>query len=269
MPITNLRFETTWTIPNPVATTGSGTALTVCRRLNDPQLAFLTQTTFDDEVIYLAFMGQEVHRHPTPPGEQTVTGMAYDPFRRVIWCAQGTSNQERIIAFDPDDGLLTNTLPAPVSPTMPGPAGIATNGFFFVRGGGPTLELWTSAGLMLGTRDYPGRGITGLSASPWSYCFVDQHNDEIVVIGPLGNELAVSSGVGAPGGMAALAFNCVTHHQMDSQPQVPLPNGAIGDPGTIHHPDTPWNPVPWGGRHRLYIAHEPEQMIYAGYLTQN
>ena len=270
MPITNLRFETTWTIPYPVATTGSGTALTICLRMGDPQLAFLTQTTFADEVIYLAFMGQEVARHATPPGEDVIAGMAYDPFRGVIWCAQGTNaNRDTIIAFDPHSGALTNSIAAPVSAALPAPAGIATNGFFFVRGGGPTLELWSSTGLLLGTRDYPGRGITGLSASPWSYCFVDQYNDEIVVIGPLGNELAVSSGVGAPGGMAALAFDYVTHHQMDSHPQVWLENGAVGDPGTIHHPDTPWNPVPWGGRHRLYIAHEPEQTIYAGYLTQN
>ena len=269
MPITNLRFETTWTIPYPVATTGSGTALTVCRRLNDPQLAFLTQTSFADEVLYLAFMGQEVARHPTPPGHDVISGMAYDPFRRVIWCAQSTANQDSIIAFNPDDGLLTQTLAAPRSPNLLSPTGLATNGFFFVRGGGPTLELWTTAGLMLGTRDHPGRGVTGLSASPWSYCFVDRYSDEIVVIGPLGNELAVSSGVGAAGGAAALAFDYVTHHQMDSHPQVWLPNGAVGDPGTIHHPDTPWNPAPWGGRHRLYIAHEPEQMIYAGYLTQN
>jgi len=147
------------------------------------------------------------------------------------------------------------------------PSGLACNGFFFVRGGGPTLELWSTGGLLLGTRSYAGRGVSGLSASPWSYSFTDRFNDEIVVIGPLGNEIAVSSGVGAAGGMQALAFDYVSHWNMDAIPQVWGPNGTIGDPGTIYHPDTPWNPVPWGGRHRLYVANETDQMIYAGYLT--
>ncbi len=268
MTVSNLRFETTWTISYPVTTAGTGTALTLCRRNNDPYLAFLTQTSFDDEVIYMSFMGTENHRHTTPAGHEVISGMAYDPFRRIIWCSQGTFNQDRIIAFDADTGLLTNDLVATVSPTMSSPKGIACNGFFIVRGGGQTLELWTTGGFQLGSRTYAGRGVTGVSASPWSYSFVDEYNDEIVVVGPMGNELAVSSGVGTAGGMSAIAFDYVTHHEMDDHPQVWLPDGTVGAPGTINHPDTPWNPAPWGGRHRLYIANETDQQIYAGYLTQ-
>lgn len=269
MPITNLRFETTWTIPYPVTTSGTGTALTLCRRNNDPYLAFLTQTGWDDEVVYMTFMGTEVHRHVTPLGQETISGMAYDPFRRVIWCSQTSNgNEHTIIAIDPDTGLLTGNVAATVSASLPTPKGLACNGFFFVRGGGPTLELWTTGGFLLGTRNYAGRNVSGLSASPWSYSFVDTFTDEITVIGPLGNELAVSSGIGAAGGMSAIAFDYITHHDMEHHPQVWLPNGSVGAVGTINHPDTPWNPEPWGGRHRLYIANETDQLIYAGYLTQ-
>jgi len=172
IPVTNLRFETTWSFPYPIATTGIGTGLTICKRGGDPYLAFLTQTTFSDEVVYLfSFGGAEAYRHPSPVGYDTISDMAYDPFRQVIWCCQATSDPNVILAFDPDTGLLTDTRVVILSPTMPGPHGLACNGFFFVRGGGDTAELWSTSGLLLGTRQYPGRAITGLSASPWSYCF--------------------------------------------------------------------------------------------------
>jgi hypothetical protein len=268
MPITSLRFEVTWTIPYPIATAGTGTALTMCRRMNDPYLAFLSQVPHDDQVLYLTIMGSEVHRHPSPLGHETISGMAYDPFRRLIWCSQSTQDPETIIAFDPNTGLLTGARMAPLSPTMISPQGLACNGFFFVRAGSSTLELWATNGLLLGTHTYTGRIITGVSASPWSYSFVDRDSHEIVVIGPFGNELAVSTGVGAAGGMQALAFDYVTYHEMDDHPQVWLPDGMVGDPGTINHPDTPWDPIPWGGRHRLYVGNETDQIIYAGYLTE-
>jgi len=269
MPATNLRFETTWSYPYPITTNGAGTGITVCLRGGDPYLAFLTQTAFSDEVLYLfTFEGQEAYRHASPVGYDTITDMAYDPFRRVIWCCQATNAPEIILAFDPDTGLLTDTRVATLSPNMGSPQGLACNGFFFVRGGGSTAELWSTSGLLLGTREYPGRGITGLSASPWSYCFCDKFRDEIVVIGPLGNEIAISSGIGASAGMEALAFDYVGFAHMEDIPQVWGPNGTVGDPGTIYDPNTPWNPVPWGGRHRLYVANEIDQMIYAGYLTQ-
>jgi hypothetical protein len=270
MPVTNLRFEVTWSYPYPVTTTGIGTGLTVCLRGNDPYLAFLTQTTFSDDVVYLyTFDGTEAYRHASPVGYDTISDMAYDPLRRVIWCCQATNDPNVILAFDPETGLLTDTRVAITTPTISGPHGLACNGFFFVRGGGDTAELWATNGLLLGTRQYPGRGITGISAAPWSYIFTDQYRDEIVVIGPFGNELAVSSGIGSSGGMQAIAFDLPSYPYMDDIPQVWGPNGTVGDPGTIYDPDTPWNPVPFGGRHRLYVANETDQTIYAGYLTQS
>ncbi len=266
MTITGLRFEVTWSFPYPITTTGSGTALTICVRSGDICLAFLTQTSGDDEVLYLhPFTGDEQYRHPTPPGYLTISGMAYDPFRRLIWCCELTVAPEVILTLDPETGSLTGTQVATPSPTMSAPHGLACNGFFFVRGGGSTLELWATNGVLLGTHRYTGRSIRGVSASPWSYCFVD--TDEIVVIGPMGNELAVSSGIGTSGGMEAIAFDYIDFIHMDDIPQVWGPDGSIGDPGTIYNPDTPWNPEPWAGRHRLYVANEIDQTIYAGYLT--
>ncbi|MFO1058454.1 MAG: hypothetical protein U1E53_15985 [Dongiaceae bacterium] len=268
MTVTNLRFETTWSYPYPIATTGAGTALTVCIRRGDPYLAFLTQTTLADPVFYLqTFTGAVAHRHRSPVGYDTIDDMAWDPLRRVIWCCQGTQDVETILAFDPNNGQLTGTRVAALTASMPAPQGLACNGFFFVRGGGPTAELWSTGGQLLGTHEYAGRGITGLSAAPWSWCFCDKYNDQIVVIGPLGNELAVGSGVGASGGMEAISFDLPGYPDMAVTPQVWGPNGTVGAVGTINHPDTPWNPVPWGGRHRLYVANEIDQTIYAGYLT--
>ncbi|MEZ5668484.1 MAG: hypothetical protein R3F55_13795 [Alphaproteobacteria bacterium] len=268
MPVPSLRFETTWSFPFPVTTTGAATGLTICLRNGDPYLAFLTQTGFDDDVVYLhTFGGDEAFRHVSPVGYETISGMAYDPFRRVIWACQATNDVDTILAFDPTDGLLTATRLALTTAGLYRPEGLACNGFFFVRGGGATAELWATNGLLLGVRDYPGRSISGLSASPWSYCFVDRQNDEIVVIGPLGNEIAVSSGVGAKQGMESIAFDYLGFRDMEHIPQVWAENGTIGDPGTIYHPDTPWDPEPFGGRHRLYIANEVDQTIYAGYLT--
>lgn len=142
MTTTGLHFEVTWSFPYPIATAGSGTALTICKRFGDPYLAFLTQTAHDDEVLYLhTFTGEEDFRHPTPPGYETISGMAYDPFRRLIWCCQGSNDLETILTFDPETGALTGTQVAALSPNLPSPHGLGCNGFFFVRGGGSTLEL--------------------------------------------------------------------------------------------------------------------------------
>lgn len=270
MVVTGLRFEVTWSFPYPVATTGSGTGLTICKRNGDPYLAFLTQTDFGDDVVYVHdFAGLEDFRHPSPPGFDVITGMGYDPIRHWIWACQSTTGADTLLAFDPTDGALTANQVALLSPTLSAPQGLACNGLFAIRGGGDTAECWSTTGLNLGTRRYPGRNITGLSASPFSYCFVDTSHHEIVMIGPFGTEIAVSSGVGAStgAGMQAIAFDYIGYRQMDQIPQVWTEEGTIGDPGTIYHPDTAWDPTPWGGRHRIYIANESDQTIYAGYLT--
>ncbi len=267
--MTNLSFHETHRYDFPYTTTGAGTALTACHRLGDPAMAFLTQTGQEDEVVYLS-MGydNERFRHVTPVDRNTISGMGYNPFTRRILCASSTTDKYIVFAFDPDTGLEVNSRDLSADTTFPGfPQGFATNGLFFVRSEGDEMELRLINGNKLGQISFPGRNIQGIAASPWSWTFCDSYNDEIVVIGPLGNEIATSTGVGTSGGMDAITLNTIS--DMDSQPQVWLESGILGDPGTIHHPDTPWDPEPWLGRHRLFVANYIDQIIYAGYLTEN
>ena len=232
-------------------------------------LAFVTQTGHDDEVVYLALgFDFEFHRHDTPVDREIITGMGYNPFTRKIWCGSGTNDRELVFAFDPDTGLQVSSRDLSADTTLPGsPQGFATNGLFFLRASGQEMELRLMNGNKLAQNTLPGRSIKGITASPWSWTFCDAATDEIVVLGPLGQEIASSTGVGSAGGMDAIAFDTIT--DQDVQPQVWLEPGVIGDPGTIHHPDTPWDPVPWSGRHRLYVANHIDQIIYSGYLTES
>jgi hypothetical protein len=55
MPATHLQFYQVGSYPYPYATTGTGSGLTVCRRHNDSYLACLTQTEYEDEIVFLIF----------------------------------------------------------------------------------------------------------------------------------------------------------------------------------------------------------------------
>ncbi|HED31432.1 MAG TPA: hypothetical protein ENN50_07100 [Prosthecochloris aestuarii] len=52
--------------------------------------------------------------------------------------------------------------------------------------------------------------------------------------------------------------------------QLPLQEGETPEENTPYHPDTPY-PEPWQLRHRVYLANQKDQTIYAGYLyrTEN
>jgi len=105
MPATQLQFYQVGSYPYPYATTGAGSALTVCRRDNDPYLAFLTQTSYEDEIVFLYLhlsVSQESGRLQTPPGHDVISGMDYAIFRNIIWAVQSTQNQDTIIGIDPD-----------------------------------------------------------------------------------------------------------------------------------------------------------------------
>jgi hypothetical protein len=265
MPVT-LRFQETHRYAYPYATTGNGTALTVARVSGDPYLAFITQTGYDDEVVYLSLgFDNEMFRYPTPPDREVITGMAFDATSGRIICCLGTTDSTQIFAFDPVTGLETTMQELAANDTLNSPQGIAVNGAVYVRSAGGRLEMRSRNGTLIGTRDYPGRNIRGITASPWSWAMVDSVANEIVVVGPLGNELAVAPAPGAAGGVDDIAYDMLAN--MATEPQVWLEPGVVGDPGTIHHPDTPWSPEPWLGRHRLYIANTTDQIIYAGYLT--
>lgn len=261
-----LSFVETHRYAYPVTTAGSGTALTVCRKSGDPYLAFVTQTGQDDEVVYLSLgFDFEYSRHVTPPGREVITGMGFNPFTGMIWCGNTTSDRDEVFAFDPVTGLEVSMRDLSADTTIGGPHGFATNGLFFTRAGGQTMELRLMNGTKIGEKNFTGRTINGITASPLSWTFIDTAAHEVVVIGPFGNELATAPLPGAAGGLAAIAYDTIS--DLDSHPQVWLEPGVIGAPGTIHHPDTPWTPTPWMGRHRLYIANEDDQTIYAGFLT--
>lgn len=264
----NLRFHETHRYAYPYQTTGVGTALTVCLRSGDPALAFVTQTGYADEVVYLALgFDFEYNRIPTPTGREVISGMGYNPITRKIWCGNTTNDSDEVFAFDPVTGAEVSSRNLSGVSNFNSPQGFATNGLLFMRSRGAEVEMHTMSGALLGARSYPGRSITGASASPWSWTLADAAAHEIVVIGPFGNELECGEAPGTAGGMGAIAFDTVS--ELDSHPQVWLEPGIIGDPGTIHHPDTPWAPEPWTGRHRLYVANDTDQTIYAGFLTEN
>jgi len=123
-----------------------------------------------------------------------------------------------------------------------------------------------TSGPWLGERTYPGRHVEGITASPWIWTFVDSNAGEIVIINPLGIEVASIRGIGSPGGMGAIGFDTVS--DPDFMPQLyDGTNCNLGDPGTLYHYDTDWSPQPLLQRHRLYVANTIDQIIYAGYLT--
>lgn len=265
----NLTFVETHRYNFPVATTGTGVALTVAQISNDPYLVFLTQTSYDDEFVYLMLgCDVEIARHATPPGRETTGGIGYDRLNQRIWCTQGTSNHGQLFAVDP----ITQTEVANLDLSAQIPAGgsghgLATNGFFLILSDGNTLEMRTMGGFKLGEKSYPGRNIRGVTKSPWSWSFVDSVSDEIVIVNPFGTEIATAPAPGTAGGSMAIAYN--DFHGGEHEPQQWIcPLGTVDNiPGSIHNPDTPWNPAPWSGRHRIYVANQTDQIIYAGYLT--
>ncbi|MFQ5565655.1 MAG: hypothetical protein ACE5EU_04760 [Paracoccaceae bacterium] len=268
----NLTFHTTHSFSYPVGAQvppeTAPTGLTVCRVFNDPSLAFLTQSTNDDDLVFVSLAdGNEYLRHVTPPGRETISGLAYNRFADRIWCSLSTTTPDEVIAIDPDTGneVAAQTWSANIHVSVP--QGLGCNGLFFTRCYSEWIELRTMGGIFIADKRYPGRIIRGLTAAHAGWCYVDNQTDELVVIGPFGNEAAIAPAPGAAGGCNAIAFDDITDHR--AAPQVWLENGTIGAVGTINHPDTPWNPTPWLGRHRIYIANNVDEIVYAGYLTAN
>lgn len=273
----NLNFQVTHTynypaheFQNPL----SSTAMTVCKRFGDPALAFLTQTSFEDEVVYLGLSDDfEYARHNTPVNRDVIAGMGYNPITRKIWCGNGTNNMHEVFAFDPDTGLEVSSRDLSATDTLgAGADGLGTNGFLFTRCGGNKVELRGMNGALLGTKTFTSF-LTGISYSPTSWLAINAAEHKIFVINLFGDIIAECDGLGTPwagsgsAGMQAVAYDYVT--DQDSAPQVWLPGGTIGPVGSINHPDTPWDPEPWLLRHRIYVANNTDETIYAGYFTES
>lgn len=190
MPTTQLQFYPVGSYPYPYATTGSGSALTVCRRYNDPYLAFLTQTYYEDEIVFLFLhlsVSQEAGRLQTPPGHDVISGMDYAIFRNIIWAVQSTQNQDTIIGLDPETGNVTDTI---LVPPRSG-AALAYNGLYFVRSDGNVLEAISNSGVVIGSVNVPlGSSVQGLTAAPWSYVASDTSRNRLLVLNVFGNIMA-------------------------------------------------------------------------------
>ncbi|GJL66395.1 MAG: hypothetical protein NPIRA05_13660 [Nitrospirales bacterium] len=267
MPPTPLQFYQVGSYPYPVTTTGTGSALTICRRNNDPYLAFLTQTSYEDEIVLLYLhlsVSKEAARFETPLDQDVISGMTYGRFRNIIWAVQSTTNQDTIIGIDPDTGNHTDTITVPARRGM----ALAHNGLYFVRTDGTVLEAVANNGVVLGSVNVSlGTNIQGLTAAPWSYVASDTAQNRLVVLNVFGSEIAeCAAPPGMAGGITAVVYN--TFPDYDYVSQLPTENGAWGDLGTPYHPDTPWNPVPWIMRHNIYLANELDQTIYFGYFYE-
>ncbi|MCI2398488.1 hypothetical protein [Aliiroseovarius subalbicans] len=221
-------------------------------------------------------------QHPTPPQRHSIGGMGFNPLDGLLYCGSGDEDRETVIAIDPLSGTVQREVDLAVTTNVFLPGAFATNGFFMARGAHDTLELMGMNGVKLGERTYPGRVIRGLTASPFSWTFLDATNNEIVVIDPFGNVIATAPAPGAPpafssdvqNGGHALAFDMVNHPYTGAQLCIPsedLPEWAVDENGyythTPYHQDTPWSPTPWQFRHRIFVANQTSNTIYGGYLT--
>ncbi len=279
-------FRYTYPVPsqNVYPPTLSPTGITVGAPLGDPVLIFLTQTTFADELVWLHLSSDiEMNRMPTPPGADTISGLGYNLVRNRLIAGLTTPDEGKVLIMDADTGAIVaeRDLSASTvfSPSTP-PQAMSSNGTVIVQAGHTTnilgsggasvgqstIQMWAYDGTPVAQKTYDERKITGISHTRIGWVYTDVQRDEIVVLGPLGNEIAVAPGVGAATGMQAIAFDNI--RDQSAIAQNPVPGGGIGAVGTPQHPDTPWDPQPWLGRHRLYIANTADQTIYAGYLTK-
>src|SRR6185437_9293947 len=200
MPPAILTFNVIGTYPYPYATAGAGTALTVCRFNNDPVLGFLTQTPYDEDIVYLSLhlsLSNEIGRIPNPPGENVITGMAYDRAENLIWAVQAYGATGTLIGFDPNTGAVVQTVSVPSTVLC---QGLAYNGLFFVRATPTELQAISKAGTVLGTLAVPARAsIADITASFFSYVASDTGRNRLLVFGPFGEVIGICTAPpGAP-----------------------------------------------------------------------
>lgn len=269
-----LRFYQTGSFPFPYSTNGEDTALTVCRHKGTPSLCFLTQTPGEDDFVFLDLnrpYPHEIGRFSSPVNHWRISGIAYEQPRNLLWATEGSGlpheNSDKIIAVDADTGILTDSLRVPLLDSH----ALAYNGMYFVRSDGKKLEMITRSGSIVASMDVAiGTNCRGLSAAPWTYIASDTASNRLVVITLFGQVAAVcNEPPGEPGGIEAVAFDNIRDFSRISQ--LPLQEGETPEENTPYHPDTPWDPEPWQLRHRVYLANQKDQTIYAGYLyrTEN
>jgi hypothetical protein len=155
-----LSFHTVFTMPYPETTTGMGSAMTVCRITGDPFLVFLTQTSLDDLVNYIALdLSTVVNQRSLGLGQQLVSGMGFNPVTERIWTSNTTTQSTRIFAFDPATHAITNSFQVADPAALFGGA-FGTNGFVFLRSQRNRVELRGMGGaLSASDMDHPVIGV--------------------------------------------------------------------------------------------------------------
>lgn len=279
-----LAFNLTHEFDFPTPAMGGATAMTVARVRGDAVLAFLTQQPAGDH-LYLLDMceGRVFARYDTPIDRPQIAGMGFSPINGKLFCGSGYQTGEYVTVIDPEDGTVVDDFEL-ANPGFLRAQGFGTNGLALIRALDDVLQLSTMNGFRLGERSYPGRNIRGIGASPFSWTFIDAAANEIVVVDPFGRELATAPAPGSPSsgmgvdavtsGPHAICFDTVNFPYRRAQSCIPsdgIPQEYIDENGQIlgpYNPDTPWDPEPWLFRHRLFIANQSGDHIYAGYLHQ-
>ena len=255
-----LRFYTTGSYPFPYTTTGIDTALTVAMHKGEPALAFLTQTEYEDDIVFLRLYrkkSRETGRFSSPPNFWRISGMAYDKTQNRLWATQGAGSPnehaDSIIGIDADSGAHVETIIAPFSDSH----ALAFNGQYFLRSDGSVLEMIDRSGNILATLEVPvGSNCRGLSAAPWTYIASDTLSNKLVILSLFGQVVAeCDKPPGEPGGIEAVAFDNIQDYKTLSQ----FPESSVD-------PAIPWSPDPWNFRHTVYLANQKDQTIYFGYF---
>lgn len=260
----SFNFIVTNTGDFPYSGNNVGIGLTVARVSGDPMVLYLNQTSYSDPISYLSLALDHEYKQPqTPPGMDTISGLAFDPNREIVYTSSGTTDEELIGAFDPITDQQVGEVRVGISQELKGygsPAAMGTNGAFLIRAGRETVEMRGMFGALLSQKQYPGRHITGASGAYFGWVLADRNAHQILVLDPFGNITAEVPAPGPAGGLGAVAFDYVVNH--NRMPQV-IPPSDGSAPGK---PDERWDPEPWLMRHRIYVANSNDETIYAGYI---
>jgi len=288
MPAANVLFHTLGQFPYPYSTTGRMTALTMVKYQGDPFLAFLTQTSFEDDIVYMhPDTGQVMRSFSSGNDNQVITGMAYDRIEDGLWVSkgQGQFGTPQVVRLLDHDANILRELTQP----EPNCVGIAVHGNYLAvsaqNTGNPSVAgntlylLNKQSGSVIQSSDIPnGNFASGLSEFYGHLIVGDSEAHKVFVLHPTnGIAAALQNAPGTPAvpnnifanGLQAIAADNV--RDLDHLPQfLECANGADSQAWQdgLCDPTLPWNPEPWGARNRIYIANETDQMIYVGYLTE-
>lgn len=274
MPAANVLFHILGQFPYPYSTTGLTTALTMIEYQGDPFLAFLTQTSDEDDIVYLHPETGQVMRSISSGVENSViTGMAFDAMEEGICVSkgQGQSSPQMIRLIDHDANIIRE-----ISQPEPNCVGIAVHGSYLavsainaladpLQGANTLYLLNKQSGAVIQSSDIPnGNFASGLTEFLGHLIVADSDVHKVFVLHPANGIAAVlENAPGTPNdpnnplanGIQAIAADNVRNLEHMPQP-LECAHGADSQAwqNGLCDPNLAWNPQPWGARNRLYIA---------------